>query len=128
MQIIIIPSKLITPSDALIVFVDLSSTKHKVQCLLDGKEPVESISRTKRKKRSAPVTEPKYGCPDDFEKVTEYLCLHLNDEPKTIEESKEYCQNQNEGQAILLYLLNSQEASTVWEWLGGRLSLLLEII
>ena len=96
----------------------LPSTKEKISCLLEGQEPGESSYVQKRKKRSAPDAEPKYGCPKGFEKVTEYFCLHLNDErSKTIDESKEYCQNQNK-EATLLYFSDFDEASKVWEWLG----------
>ena len=101
-----------------VFFAFLPKAKKNLACLMEGKTSTTSASSPTRKKRSTSQTEPKYGCPEDFKKVTEYLCLHLGDKRQnTLEESRKYCEDQNKG-STLLYFLNSNEASKVWYWLG----------
>ena len=101
----------------------LADNKDTIACLLNGKGPVEDLSAGRRKKRSTQATEIKYGCPENFTKVSEDLCLHYHEDStgqgiaSTFDESKAYCQKKDNG-ASLFYFLNSAEASKVWEWLG----------
>ena len=102
------------------------STNLNMACLLnknEGSIPSNSnqTPTKKRKKRSdSSVSKPKFGCPDGFEKVNEYLCLDVdNKRTRTLTESRQYCQNKYNG-ATLLYFLNPHEAHTVWKWLGSN--------
>ena len=117
----------------------LDSIKEDLACLLEGKEPstqtpagaqTPTAGRKKKRSVSTATTLPstgaakvKYGCPEGFKKVTEYLCLHYRKDSKgngvasTFDSSKKYCQDQSKG-ASLLYFKNTAEASKVWKWLG----------
>ena len=86
-----------------------------------GSNNVRNAASNKRQKRDASSKEPKYGCPEGFTKVTEYLCLYSHNETdgKSIllnfEDAKELCQDKK---ASLLYFANEPEAKKVWDWLG----------
>ena len=77
----------------------------------------------KRRKRSATKEEPKFGCPEGFEKVSEYMCVHMQQDaykkaiPNTFKESKEYCEGIESG-AHLLYFTSPNDAMKLWKWLG----------
>ena len=70
----------------------------------------------------------KNGCPKDFERLDDYLCLHLHKDAdengiqSSFEKSKKYCR-EKDGSASLLQFVNAKEASKIWKWLGSKLSL-----
>ena len=82
-----------------------------------------SSATGRRRKRSTPAEEPKYGCPDDFQRASQYMCLHYfkNMDAKgvrrTLNDSKTYCKTKNK-KSNVLYMDNSNEASAIWDWLG----------
>ena len=96
-----------------------------------GSNNVRNAASNKRQKRDASSKEPKYGCPEGFTKVTEYLCLYSHNEtdgksiPLKFEDAKKVCQDKK---ASLLYFANEAEAKKVWEWLGNyfAVSILLQ--
>ena len=68
----------------------------------------------------------RYGCPVNFERVTEYICLHFgrtDDNKKDLvtdfEQAKDYCRARD---AKLMYILNSDESLKIWKWLGKYLN------
>ena len=77
----------------------------------------------KRRKRSITKQEPKFGCPEGFKKLSEYMCVHMHQDankkaiPNTFKDSKEYCKGIDSG-ANLLYFTSPNDAVKVWEWLG----------
>ena len=74
-------------------------------------------------KESTISSKPMYGCPSDFEKVSEYLCLHLSQNSTghtnkyTFAQSKFYCENKGNG-AKVLSISNSAEALALWKWIS----------
>ena len=106
----------------------IKASQDRLACLLSGRGATDGGSNNarnaasnKRQKRDASSKEPKYGCPEGFTKVTEYLCLYSHNETdgKSIllnfEDAKELCQDKK---ASLLYFANEPEAKKVWDWLG----------
>ena len=68
----------------------------------------------------------RYGCPINFERVTEYICMHFgrtDDNKKDLvidfEQAKDYCRARN---AKPMYILNSDESLKIWKWLGKYLN------
>ena len=64
----------------------------------------------------------RYGCPVNFERVTEYICMHFgrtDDNKKDLvtdfEQAKDYCRARN---AKPMYILKSDESLKIWKWLG----------
>ena len=112
-------------------FFIFTVSQDRLACLLSGKGVGDGRSNTARdttprgrsKRAASSSEEPKYGCPKDFTKVTEYLCLysHNNSDgiatPLKFEEAKTFCKDKDE-KATLLYFANAAEAKTVWDWLG----------
>ena len=66
---------------------------------------------------------PKYGCPSGFDKLSEYMCVHMRRDskgvanPNTFADAMEYC-GSIESSSTLLHFQNPTEASKVWNWLG----------
>ena len=87
----------------------------------DGSNNARNAAPNRRQKRDASSKKPKYGCPEGFTKVTEYLCLYPHNEtdgtsiPLKFEDAKQVCQDKK---ASLLYFANELEAKKVWDWLG----------
>ena len=85
--------------------------------------PTKTGAKNNRKKRSATNEEPKYGCPKGFEKLSEYMCVHMRRDtneraiPSSFSDSKKYCEDKGSG-ASLLYFRNPTDAFKVWKWLG----------
>ena len=83
----------------------------------------DTTPRGRSKRAASSSEEPKYGCPKDFTKVTEYMCLYFHNNsdgiatPLKFEEAKTFCTDKDE-KATLLYFANAAEAKTVWDWLG----------
>ena len=65
-----------------------------------------------------------YGCPPDFEKVSEYLCLHLgrnstgHAKAQTFLQSEFYCKSKGNG-ASLVFIENLEDARTLSKWIGN---------
>ena len=84
------------------------------------KRNVESgASETSKKKEEA-----KTGCPKDFERISDYLCLHFRKDATgvgifgTFEDSKTYCKGKDSSASVLQFV-NAAEASEIWKWLGN---------
>ena len=66
----------------------------------------------------------KNGCPKDFERLSDYLCLHLHKDAdgngiqSSFEKSKKYCAGKDTSASVLQFV-NAKEASTIWKWLGN---------
>ena len=66
----------------------------------------------------------KNGCPKDFERLSDYLCLHLHKDAdgngiqSSFEKSKKYCAGKDTSASVLQFV-NAEEASTIWKWLGN---------
>ena len=95
-----------------------------MECLLKGNTAKKKQkSNDVRNKRAVNAQKPNYGCPKDFIKLSEYLCVHLrkDDDGKpsesSFENSQSYCRNK-EPLGSLLYFLNQNDALNAWEWLG----------
>ena len=93
-------------------------------CTLKGKVPRNTIKSTDIRKKTSPTTpNSKYGCPKDFIKLSEYMCIHVRKD-KTghpieteFEDSRSYCTKIVDG-ASLIYFLNLDDAVRLWRWLG----------
>ena len=65
-----------------------------------------------------------YGCPPEFEKVSEYLCLHLgrnstgHAKTQTFPQSEFYCRSRGNG-ANLVFLENLEDARALRKWIGN---------
>ena len=76
-------------------------------------------------KESTIGNKPMYGCPPGFEKVSEYLCLHLSQNSTghtnkyTFAQSKFYCENKGNG-AKVLSISNSADALALWKWISNH--------
>ena len=64
----------------------------------------------------------RYGCPVNFERITEYICMHFgrtDDNKKDLvidfEQAKDYCRARD---AKLMYILNVNESLKIWKWFG----------
>ena len=79
----------------------------------------ETTPTGKKKKREASATGSGKVCPEDFVKVSEFLCLHYNEEERTFAGSKEYCKNLNE-KARLMVFANAANALKVWKLGKGK--------
>ena len=93
-------------------------------CALKGKVPRNTIQSTNiRKKMISTSPNSKYGCPKDFIKLSEYMCIHArkdktgNPIETEFEDSRSYCTKIVDG-ASLLYFLNIDDAVRFWKWLG----------
>ena len=108
--------------------------KDRLACLLsgrgaadDGSNGARNAASSRRSKRDASSKDPKYGCPEGFTKVTEYLCVYSHNEtngksiPLKFEDAKTLCQDKK---ASLLYFTNEAEAKKVWDWLGKKFLLI----
>ena len=82
----------------------------------------EAGSQTE-KETSKKNEDSKNGCPKDFERLDDYLCLHLHKDAdengiqSSFEQSKKYCR-EKDSSASLLQFVNNKEASKIWKWLG----------
>ena len=93
-------------------------------CALKGKVPRNTIQSTNiRKKMVSTTPNSKYGCPKDFIKLSEYMCVNvhqdklLNPIESVFDDSQIYCKNKNID-ATLLYFLNPNDALRFWKWSG----------
>ena len=65
-----------------------------------------------------------YGCPPNFEKVSEYLCLHLgrnstgHAKVQTFSQSEFYCRSRGNG-AKLVFIENLEDARALRKWIGN---------
>ena len=104
----------------------------KVNCKLESPLNPTTSTTGRRKKRSdddddEAADEPVYGsCPRDFEKVSDYVCLHWNKDSngdgnnQTFQRAQSYCQHKGKG-VHLLSITSSDEAIRLWNWLGKYL-------
>ena len=96
--------------------------KSIVKCILESGFDDLATSR-KRKKRSASTDENKYGCPDNFQRVTNDVCLHYRSNSSkekifsSFDSSRNYCKNIF-NKASLLFIDNAIEAIEIWKWIG----------
>ena len=66
----------------------------------------------------------KNGCPKDFDRLDDYLCLHLHKDAdengiqSSFEKSKKYCREKDISSGLLQFV-NAKEASKIWKWLGN---------
>lgn len=95
-----------------------------MDCLLKGNAPKKKqVANESRKKRAADAQKQNYGCPKDFVKLSEYMCVYLrkddngNPSKNSFDDSQSYCRHKEPG-GSLLYFLNHNDAVNVWEWLG----------
>ena len=113
----------------------LASIRDRVACHLtdgldEGASPANNFSG-KRRKRSTEsntkvVVQAKsiYGSPPGFEKVSEYLCLHLSRNTagharkQTFPQSKLYCDTKGNG-ANVAFIANEREAMALWKWMSS---------
>ena len=98
-------------------------------CILKGKVSRKTFDPTQnRQQTNSTTSNPQYGCPQGFTKLSEYICVHLHQDNdlKAIEsafaESQEYCRNQNV-ESSLLYFLNLDDALRFWKWSGKHMKL-----
>ena len=103
----------------------------KVNCKLESALNPTTSTSGRRKKRSIDepdidrhIDEPVYGsCPPNFEKISDYLCLHWNKDSngdgnnQTFERAQSYCENKGK-EVSLLSITSSDEAIRLWNWLG----------
>ena len=97
---------------------------NKMACLMKGKVP-RKAAQTNNIGKNGVVTDKDsdYGCPKDFIKLSEYMCIHVRtDKTGTpieteFEDSRSYCTKIVDG-ASLLYFLNLDDAARFWRWLG----------
>ena len=112
---------------------------NKMACLMKGKVP-RKAAQTNYIGKNGVVTDKDsdYGCPKDFIKLSEYMCIHVRtDKTGTpieteFEDSRSYCTKIVDG-ASLLYFLNLDDAARFWRWLGkyivyGTICILLKIV
>ena len=82
------------------------------------KRDTESSTKSVAKTRSL------HGCPPDFEKVSEYLCLHLgrnstgHAKAQTFPQSEFYCRSKGNG-ASLVFIENLEDARSLSKWIGN---------
>ena len=102
----------------------------KVNCKLETALNPTTSTTGRRKKRSddddndeETADEPVYGsCPRDFEKVSDYVCLHWNKDSnghrnnQTFQRAQSYCENKGK-EVSLLSITSSDEAIRLWNWL-----------
>ena len=68
--------------------------------------------------------ESKTGCPKDFERMSDYLCLHFHKDTtgagifSTFEDAKKHCMEKDSSAGVLQFV-NDKEASKIWKWLGN---------
>ena len=106
----------------------------KVNCKLKSALNPTTSTTGRRKKRSdddddddddeEAADKPVYGsCPRDFEKVSDYVCLHWYKDSnghgnnQTFERAQSYCENKGK-EVSLLSIISSDEAFRIWNWLG----------
>ena len=83
------------------------------------KRDTESSTKSVAKTRSL------HGCPPDFEKVSEYLCLHLSQNSaghaikQTFLQSKLYCDTKGNG-ANVAFIANKGDAMALWKWMSNQ--------
>ena len=117
----------------------LASIRDRVACQLkdgldDGSSSTNNFSG-KRRKRSTESntkvvvqTKSIYGCPPDFEKVSEYLCLHLSRNTagharkQTFPQSKLYCDTKGNG-ANVAFIANKRYVCTISFGIAVKLGL-----
>ena len=109
---------------------------HLKDGLNDGTSPANNFSGKRRKRSTESNTKsavkPKsiYGCPPDFEKVSEYLCLHLSPNTagharkQTFHQSKLYCDTKGHG-ANVAFIANNREAMALWKWMSNSFSIVI---
>ena len=79
----------------------------------------KSVSKSSTKKDKS-----KNGCPKDFERLSDYLCLHFHKDTtgdgiqSSFESSQKYC-TEKDSSASLLQFVNAKEATKVRKWLGN---------
>ena len=98
--------------------------------LNDGASPTNNFTGKRRKRstetntKSVVETKSIYGCPPDFEKVSEYLCLHLSRNTagharkQTFLQSKLYCDGKGNG-ANIAFIENIENAQALWKWISN---------
>ena len=99
--------------------------------LNDGASPTNNFTGKRRKRstesntKSVVETKSIYGCPPDFEKVSEYLCLHLSQNTagharkQTFLQSKSYCATKGNG-ANVAFIANEGDAMALWKWMSNQ--------
>ena len=114
----------------------LEALRDRVACQLkiglnDGASPTNNFTGKRRKRgtesstKSVVKTRSIYGCPPDFEKVSEYLCLHLSQttaghaRKQTFLQSKLYCDAKGNG-ANVAFIANEREAMALWKWMSKQ--------
>ena len=95
-----------------------------MECALKGKVPRYTTQSANIKKKTAPTSPNfRYGCPKDFVKLSEYMCVNLHQDKllnpieSVFNDSQTYCKNKNID-ASLLYFLNPNDAMRFWKWSG----------
>ena len=113
----------------------LEALRDRVACQLkiglnDGASPTNNFTGKRRKRgtesstKSVAKTRSLHGCPPDFEKVSEYLCLHLSRNTagharkQTFTQSKPYCDTKGNG-ANVAFIANEREAMALWKWMSS---------
>ena len=96
--------------------------KSIVKCILDlGFDDL--VTSRKRKKRSASIDVNKYGCPENFQRITNDVCLHYRSNSSkegivsSFVSSRYYCKDMSK-KASLLFIDNAIEAIEIWKWIG----------
>ena len=94
------------------------AVEEQTEVVSDGASE-KSVSKSSTKKDKS-----KNGCPKDFDRLSDYLCLHFHKDTSgdgiqsSFEGSKKYC-NEKDSSASLLQFVNAKEAAKVWKWLGN---------
>ena len=93
--------------------------------------PTNNFTGKRRKRgtesntKSVVKTKSIYGCPPDFEKVSEYLCLHLSRNTagharkQTFLQSKFYCDAKGNG-ANIAFIANEGDTIALWKWMSNQ--------
>ena len=98
--------------------VSETETEAKSEVQSDGASE-KSLSKSSTKKDKS-----KNGCPKDFERLSDYLCLHFHKDAagdgiqSSFESSQKYC-TEKDSSASLLQFVNEKEATKIWKWLGN---------
>ena len=104
--------------------ISVPEKDNDMACLMKGKVPRKTTNKNDIGRiRVVTDKDSEYGCPKDFIKLSEYMCIHVRRD-KTgnlieteFEDSRSYCTKIFDG-ASLLYFLNLDDALRFWNWLG----------
>ena len=105
-----------------------SAEKRNKRSATSSTNSSSSLEQTKSSSNSSiksiSSTKLTYGCPPEFEKVSEYLCLHLgrnstgHAKTQTFPQSEFYCRSRGNG-ANLVFLENLEDARALRKWIGN---------